>query len=634
VIASQTLILGLVVSSNPSSTGFGAEIRFISQQGRQVWRLVPTRHKLGLAGAVAIMAGVSLCNISIAVLLGQIVTTVADSSPYLTAVGILGMMAAAYLFRETFNVARRYLVENTCTRLHCDMSVRVVNHMMKIELTNFFKEKVGTLNGRIYRGVEGFVRFLRILFLDSIPALLTGVFALAFTLVKQPILGVVMMGVIPAAVYLTIRQLVMQKGVRLSLNRSCDEIDGAIVEQLSGIEYVRAANTSAQEIKRLAGATEKRRAMELRYNFQMALFGSAKAVNEGFFHVIVLGVAIFFAITRYLHGDTNPTGDVLTYSVLFLNVMTPLAEIHRVLVEGYESSLRVGDLLEMLAEPLDSSFQQKRDYEPRLNLGAPAIVINNLNVEYMTPQGKRVHALHDLSLTIRHGETIGIVGRSGGGKSTFVRVLLRLLHPGSGEALLGGVRLQDVSREEISKLIGYVGQVPFVFSGTIAENIAYGNDNVTMENIRRVAELAHIDEEIMQMPGRYETLVTERGGNLSGGQRQRLAIARILLKQPPILILDEATSALDNISERVVQHSLGVQSADRTTILVAHRLSTLRDADRILFFKDGSIAEVGSYTELVRKGGLFRELTASAENFANGTYLEPAACAEPMSKSA
>ena len=613
------------MSSNQPSKGFGAEIHLILRRGQQVWRLVPIKHKLALASAVSIMAAVSLCNVAVALLLGNLVNAVVATSPYLVAAEILCSIAAAYLLREALNVARRYLVENICTRLHRDMSVRVVNHLMKVDLTNFFKEKIGTLNGRIYRSVEGFVRFLRIGFLDFIPAVLTGLFALIAALCKQPVLGIIMMGVIPAAIYLTIRQLVVQKGVRLNLNRSIDEIDGAIVEQLSGIEYVRAANTYSQEIKRLARAAEKRRAMELRYYFQMALFGGAKALNEGLFHVIVLGVAIYYAITHFtLYGEVNK-GDVLTFSMLFLNVMTPLSEIHRVLVEGYESSLRVGDLLELLAEPLDRSFQPPRSLEPRPQPGEPAIVVKDLNVEYVTPQGKHVHALDDLSLMIRHGETIGIVGRSGCGKSSFVRVLLRLLHPNSGEVLLGGVRLEDVSRADISKLIGYVGQSPFVVSGTIADNIAYGNDHVTMEDIQRAAELAHLHEEILQMPGGYNTLLTERGGNLSGGQRQRLAIARILLKQPPILILDEATSALDNISERVVQQALGIRSANRTTILVAHRLTTLRDADRIFVFDEGKIAEVGAYPELVQQGGLFHELVQSAENGLSSPLAEAAA---------
>lgn len=613
-----------------SPKGIAAEIRLILRRGRQVWRLVPIKHKLGLAFAAGIMAVVSLCNVAVSFLVGTLVTTALSTNSYVIAFEVLGSICIAYVLREVFNVARRYLVENSCTRLHRDMSVRVVNHLMKVNLATLSKEKVGALHGRIYRSVEGFVRFLRLSFLDFAPALLTGTFALVAAVWKQPLLGLIMVGVVPTAVFLTIRQLISQKGVRLKLLRSCEEIDGAIVEQLSGIEYVRAANTYPQEIKRLARAAEKRRAMEIRHHFQMALFGSGKALNEGFFHVIVLAVALYFAF----RGQLQP-GDVVTFSMLFLNVMTPLSEIHRVLDEGHETSLRVGDLLEMLAEPLDPSFILPRSYEPRLRQDEPAIAVRDLNVEYLTPQGKHLHALDNLSLMIRHGETIGIAGRSGCGKSTFLRVLLRLLHPGSGEVLLGGVHIEDVSRADISKLLGYVGQAPFVFAGTIAENIAYGNEHATTEDIRRAAEMAHLHGEIMQMPGEYNSLVTERGGNLSGGQRQRLAIARILLKQPPILILDEATSALDNISERAVQQALGLTSKDRTTILVAHRLSTLRDADRILVFDDGKIVEEGTYLDLVQQGKLFSELVLSAENGLNCPPSEgTAASTEPMAQSA
>jgi ATP-binding cassette subfamily B protein len=618
------------MSTHTPSKGIAAEIDLILRRGRQVWRLVPVKHKLGLAFAGCIMIAVSLCNVTVSLLLGKLVNTALGSRSYVIAIEVLVSIAVAYTLREALNVARRYLVENSCTRIHRDMSVRVVNHLMKVNLATLSKDKVGALHGRIYRSVEGYVRFLRLSFLDSIPALLTGIVALAAALCKQPLLGILMMGVIPLAVFLTIRQLISQKGVRIKILRSCEEIDGAIVEQLNGIEYVRAANTYPQEIKRLARAAEKRRAMEIRHHFQMALFGSAKALNEGLFHVIVLAVSIFLALQGRIE-----TGDVLTFSVLFLNVMTPLSEIHRVLDEGHESSLRVGDLLELLNEPVDPSFILPHSYEPRLRPGEPAIAVRDLNVEYLTPQGKRLHALDDLSLTIYHGETIGIAGRSGCGKSTFLRVLLRLLHPNSGEVLVGGVRIDDVSRADIAKLLGYVGQLPFVFSGTIAENIAYGSENVTMEDIRRAAELAHLHDDIMELPGDYNALVTERGGNLSGGQRQRLAIARILLKQPPILILDEATSALDNISERAVQQALGLTSKDRTTIIVAHRLSTLRDADRILVFDEGKIVEMGTYVELVQQGGFFSELVMSAENGLNAALTEGStAQPEPMAQSA
>ncbi|MBY0523378.1 MAG: ABC transporter ATP-binding protein/permease [Gemmataceae bacterium] len=602
-------------SSVPS--GFVSELRLIVKRGRQVWRLIPRRHKVSLGFAALVMALTSACNTSLPVLLGKLVDGIKQGTEhgesaatlYRLAATLLGMIAAAYLVREALNVLRRYLVENTCTRINRDMSLCLVGHLMKADLTVLARDKVGTLHGKIFRSVDGLVRFLRVSFLDFFPALATGLFAIGTALFIQPWLGLAMLGVIPISVLLTVRQLISQKGVRLKLLRSAEAIDGAVVEQFGGIEYIRAADTCRSEMKRLGQAAEKRRAKEIRHHFEMSLFGCAKALNEGLFHVLVLALAIYLAV----QGEVS-FGDVLTFSILFLNVMAPLSEVHRVLDEGHESSLRVGDLIEMLSRPKDRAFDTVTTSTPRLAPAKPLVEVADLQVEYLTPQATRRRALHGISLTIRHGETIGVAGRSGCGKSTWLKVLLRLTHPCGGQVRLGGVPLEAVSREDIARLIGYVGQQPFVFAGTIAENIAYGNEGATMDDIRRVARMAALHDEILSMPQEYYTAVTERGQNLSGGQRQRLAIARVLLKQPPLLILDEATSALDNISERDVQRSLGLTSADRTTILVAHRLSTLRDADRIFVFDGGRIAEVGAYDDLVTRGGVFAELVASAEN--------------------
>jgi ATP-binding cassette subfamily B protein len=567
------------------------------------------------------MALVSLCNTSVPLLLGKLVDDITTGSKqglspqtlYWMAGSLLALIGLAYLLREGLNVLRRYLVDNACTHISRDMSVRLMAHLMRVDLSTVSQTKIGALHGRIYRSVEGLVRFLRLLFLDFVPALLTGLFALTAAVTKQPVIGLVMVGVIPIAVFLTFRQLTSQKGVRLKLLRNCEAIDGAIVEQLSGLEYVRASNTHRLEVRRLARATEKRRAREIRHHFTMSLFGCAKALNEGFFHILVLGGATYFAISGIIS-----VGDVLTLSFLFLNVMTPLSEVHRVLDEGHENSLRVGDLLNMLAEPVDRSFATVTGQQPELQPKAHVLVVENLQAEYMTAEGKRVRALDGISLGIRYGETIGVAGRSGSGKSTWLKVLLRLTHPCGGNVLVGGVPLEAVSREQLAHFMGYVGQSPFVFAGTIAQNIAYGNGNVSGEDIRQAARLARLHDEIMMMPGGYEAKVNERGQNLSGGQRQRLALARILLKQPRILILDEATSALDNISERHVQRALGLTHTEQTTILVAHRLSTLRDADRILVFDAGRIVETGTYDELLERGGVFTELVRSAENGVKG----------------
>jgi ATP-binding cassette subfamily B protein len=621
-------------AGGPTGGGLRQELRLIARRGRQVWRLVPMRHKWALAGAAVLMAVTSAANTLIPLLLGGLVDRLerlqrdagAGAAPHLlfqTAVWYLGLIGSVYLVRESIHVIRRYFVENTCTRIDRDMTVRVVSHLLKVDLGTLTHEKVGALHGRISRSVDGFVRFLRLFFLDFFPAILTGVFALAATIGKQPWLGVIMMGVIPCSVSLTVWQLISQKGVRLKLLRTREEMDGTVVEQLAGLDYVRAANTQRYEVRRIARSAEKRRAREIRHHFQMSLFGCAKALNEGLFHVLVLGLAIYLA----LHGRIE-YGAILTFSMLFLNVMSPLSEVHRIIDEGHECSLRIGDLLDILNSPSDSSFEPPPAAagrgipayrEPDLDSPGPLIRVEDLRVDYRTSDGKVKRGLQGISLAIDRGERVGIAGRSGSGKSTWIKVLLRLIHPSGGRLRLGGVPLGEVSRESIGRLIGYVGQNPFVFAGTIGENIAYGIEDATPEAVRRAAELACIHDEVLAMPGGYEAPVAERGQNLSGGQRQRLALARLFLKDPPILILDEATSALDTISERAVQRALAATRPDRTILLVAHRLSTLLDTDRILVFDQGRIVESGAYDGLVQNGGVFAELLHCAQEAAFGS---------------
>jgi ATP-binding cassette subfamily B protein len=557
----------------------------------------------------------SAASTSIPLLLGKLVDAVnprthsgrATAALFRLATFYLGLIGGAYVLRETLNLVRRYFVETTCTTIDSKICVHVVSHVMKVDLAYFSREQVGALNGRISRSIDGCVKLLRLVFLDFLPAILTGCFALAAAVSKQPLIAVVMAGVVPISLGLTVWQLRTQKGVRLGLLRSREAMDGTVVEQLSGIDYVRAANTVRHEVRRVARSAERRRRKELRHHIQMALFGCAKALNEGFFHLIVLAFAIWLFVSGRI-----AYGDILMFSGLFLNVMNPLAEVHRFIDEAHESSLRVGDLVDLLKIPIDRSFTPSDPRTPQLADGAPLFEARDLRVEYPTPDGRTKLAIHGVSIQIYHGETIGVAGRSGCGKSTWLRVMLRLTHPSGGWAAIGGVPLDSIPRAAIGDHIGYVGQTPYLFAGTIAENIAYGCPNASVEAISRAAQMACIDQEIIAMPAGYESKVAERGQNLSGGQRQRIALARVFLKNPPILILDEGTSALDNISERSVQRAIDTAREDRTVVLVAHRLTTLRDADRIFVFDDGRIVETGTYEELERRGGVFTELIRSA----------------------
>jgi ATP-binding cassette subfamily B protein len=303
---------------------------------------------------------------------------------------------------------------------------------------------------------------------------------------------------------------------------------------------------------------------------------------------------------------------VITFSGLYLSIMGPMKDVHRILDESYDSSTQVVILLDMLEQPLDQSFGVVTLRPPRLDGSIPLLECQDLVVEYNTAHGKR-RILDGVTLAIRQGQTIGIAGRSGSGKSTWLRAVLRLLHPTSGEVLVGGVPIGVLSREDIGKSIGYVSQVPFVFSGTVRENIGYGCGVVSLEQIQEAARQAHIHEEILEMPQGYHSMLNERGGNLSGGQRQRLALARMFLKNPPILILDEGTSALDNISERRVRAAIDHARHTHTVIMVAHRLTTLNETDCIFVFDQGRVVEQGAFDHLVQNNGVFAELVRSAE---------------------
>jgi ATP-binding cassette subfamily B protein len=586
----------------PGLGRFLAEVRELVGTARRSWRMLSRLHRYALLAAVAIMALGGMTATLIPLLSGRLVDRVATGiqsdesrADVLEAVAyVLAAIGGLVLVRELLQVLRRYLVESTSTRIERHTSVRVISHLMQADLTNLTHEKVG--------------RLLRLSFLDFFPALVVGTFAIATAVWKQPWLGLAILGVIPASLTLTVWQLISQKRVRLKLLRVCEEMDGTVVELLGGLDDIRVANAHAHELKRVSRAAERKRSKELRHHVAMSFFGAAKAIVEGLFHVGVMALAAYLAIIGRI-----TFGDILTFSMLYLSAMAPLNEIHRVLDEGHEASLRVRDLQDLLSLPVDRSFQTPTHTAPRLTDDAPVVQVEGLRVEYRLPDGRTRRALDGLDLEVRPGETIGVAGKSGCGKSTWLKVLMRLLHPTAGNVWVKGVPLSELSREAISHLFGYVGQNPFVFSGTIEENITYGSTGHLPEDVPRAAKMACIHDEILALPDGYRTVVTERGANLSGGQRQRLALARVFYRNPPILVLDEATSALDTISERQVQRAIGTASRDRTVIMVAHRLSTFADADRIFVFDDGRVVETGPYDELISREGLFAELVRASE---------------------
>lgn len=596
------------------SKSFLGEVGGIWTRRKQIWRLVSRADKLGFLAGVVIMAAAAAVETGIALLIGILFERVTGfagrpASEWMRFV-ILALisLAGAYILKESLQFLRRWVVTRTTTRIEREMTVRLVGHLLKVDLGVLARERIGALHGRISRSVEGFVKFLRVTFGDFLPAILTAAFALVAGFQQEWRVGIVMLCVIPISILITAWQVNSQKGIREALLRAKEGLDGTVVEQLGGLEYIRAANTYASEVSRVAVAAEGRRDRDAKHQLAMGRFDWLKAVNEGLFHVGIIGYAVVLAA----HGQI-PFGRVLTFSILFSNIMRPLKEVHRILDETYDSSIQVSVLLQMLNQPIDKSYATVTMRAPLLDGSIPLMECQDLVADYVSPDGKARRILNGMTLKILQGQTIGIAGRSGSGKSTWLRCVLRLMHPASGEVLVGGVPIRVLSREDIGKCIGYVSQVPFVFSGTVADNIGYGCGQVTLNQIQEAAKQAHIHDEILQMPQGYDTPLTERGGNLSGGQRQRIALARMFLKNPPILILDEGTSALDNISERQVRAAIATARQSHTVIMVAHRLTTLNETDCIFVFDQGRVVEQGPFDALVAKNGVFAELVRSAE---------------------
>ena len=561
----------------------------------------PEKRALLIASGVMVVTGF-LTNLP-AVILGRLVDrlTSGPSFKFASVTAFIIIITLIIIIREVLTIYRKYLVENVKTQTEKKQTVATISHILEADNSALESFRIGTLHGRIFRSIEGLVRLIKLGFIDFLPTAFAALAALIIALTQKPLVASLMVLVIPTGLYIIMKQISSQKGIRIQLLRGKERIDGNVVEVLGGLETVRSLDTTDYEVNRIEVSAEQLRKREIKHHIQMAFYDSAKYLNEGFFYILVVVISILLAS----HGVITK-GDILVYSILFLSVINPLREIHRILDEAHESSIRVNDLYELRAFPLDESYAKVKPTTPG-KTSNPAISFENLSYSY--PSRPNHFVLDHINLSVARGEKIGIAGASGGGKSTFVKLLLRLQHGYQGTVKLLGHDLQSLNREELAKMIAYIPQKTYIFSGTIKENIIYGSAKkmVDDEAIIGAAKKAQIWDEIEHSLGGLNAKVAEQGNNLSGGQKQRLAIARIIFHAPEIIIFDEATSALDNQNESNIQKTLEKVFQNKTTITIAHRLGTLRSCDRILVFDKGNIVQEGNYAELSKQPGLFKE---------------------------
>ena len=373
-------------------------------------------------------------------------------------------------------------------------------------------------------------------------------------------------------------------------------INSDIESAISGIRVTKAFSNEDFEQKKFAQSNQRFFEAKSMYYKAMAAFLFRKDFLTSIMGVVVLGAGGFFV----MKGEMT-LGDLLAAELFVTAFLQPVKRLTGLIEQfsvGIAGFLRFAEIMRNDS----STFEKPNALEIERAKGN--IEFDSVDFSYT----KELPVLKNISLSVKAGETIALVGTSGGGKTTICSLLPRFYDVTSGKITIDGIDIQDFALSSLRKQIGIVQQDVFLFAGTIRDNIAYGKPNATDEEIIEAAQRAEILQDIEAFPNGFDTIVGERGIKLSGGQKQRVSIARIFLKNPPILILDEATSALDTATEVCIQKSFAELSRGRTTFVIAHRLSTIRGADKIAVIENGIIAESGTHEELLEKGGLYASL--------------------------
>lgn len=421
-------------------------------------------------------------------------------------------------------------------------------------------------------------------------ALLFGIFFIDWHLALVAII-VTPLAVIPLAVFS--REL--KKRGRMNQIRMAD-IYKVLHETITGNKIVKAFTMEKFELKKFFQATKN----YLRTSIKLAWIGSLSSPFMEFLGGIVGAFILFVGTTRITRGYITP-GDFGAFIMALFYMYTPIKKISQanvVIQQGVASYERIREILE--SKPQITDHDRAHPLPP---------VKGHVRFEKVSfSYNEDIHVLHEVNFEILAKEKVALIGLSGAGKTTIVNLISRFYEPSSGRILIDEIDIRDVNLASLRQQIGLVTQEQILFNDTVRNNIAYGLEDTPMEKIVAAATAAEAHDFVSALPSGYKTRIGEKGGLLSIGQRQRLAIARALLKNPPILILDEATSALDSESERLIQIALENAMMDRTTFVIAHRLSTIRNADKILVLDKGRIAEVGSHKELYKKNGIYRKL--------------------------
>ncbi len=506
------------------------------------------------------------------------------------------LLLLVYMLSTFMQFIVNYLGHKLGINIETDMRRELFNHVQKQSFRFFDNTKTGHIMSRITNDLFDLGELAHHGPEDIFIAVMTliGAFLIMFNI--HPELAIIAIVMVPfLSIVATYGNIQMNKAWKRMYGKIAD-VNARVEDSVSGVRVVQSFTNEQFEMNRFQKDNGEFRLAKLRAYKVMAGTHSSIFMMTRFVTLVVLVVGSWYT----LNGDLS-YGEFVSF-VLFVNVLIKPVDKITALLELYPKGMAgFKRFMEMIEQ--EPEVQNLPHAKP-----APALKgdIEFTEVSFRYDDHKSV--LENINLSIPAGETVAFVGPSGAGKTTICSLIPRFYDVNEGEISIDGIPIRDMTTESLRHQIGIVQQDVFLFTGTIRENIAYGNLAATDEEIMAAAKKAHLEEFVTSLQDGYETQIGERGLKLSGGQKQRLAIARMFLKNPPILILDEATSALDTATEQIIQTSLAELAENRTTLIIAHRLATIRDADRVVVVTENGIEEQGTYDELVAYGGVFATL--------------------------
>ena len=513
---------------------------------------------------------------------------------------VMGIMFLAYVLKGVMYYLITVLGHRMGVYIEADMRHAVFNHMQSLSFSFFDRNRTGVLMSRITSDLFEITELSHHGPEDIVISVLTIIGSMIVMFTIQWKLALVLAVTLPILIAFTLSRRVNMKRANIEVKRQTAEINASIESGISDIRTAKAFANEKTEDDKFTAANERYKNSKKAYYNAMGGFMSGMEFTTSVMQVLVIAAGGFLI----MRGDLDYI-DLMTFTLYVSTFVTPvrkLAQFSEVYMQGTAGFSRFLEL--MRTEPTIKDAPDAKELKDVKG----AVEYRGVGFRYGED---KPWVLRDIDLKVAPGEKLAVVGPSGGGKTTLCQLLERFYDVTEGAVLVDGQDVRSVTQESLRRSIGIIQQDVFIFAGTIRDNIRYGRPDATDAEIIAAAVRAEIHQDIMAMPDGYDTFVGERGVMLSGGQKQRLSIARVFLKNPPILVMDEATSALDSVTEQRIQASLDALSVGRTSVIIAHRLSTIRGADRVAVVEDEHIAELGPPQELLARGGEFARLWKS-----------------------